>query len=103
MSYSVRVENIDREVPLDVLAVLLSDQAADIPDGDGTPQAEIQDHMRVAAAAAVELLKEVGQVGDVVNVSVSGHADPGHVQRAEWSPEFCNIGVTVLRHAVDPT
>ena len=71
-----------------------------IPDGEGTPRAEILEHAGAAAKAIVALANKIGVDGDELQVTISGHADPGHVQRPNWAPEFISLNVGVKRTTV---
>lgn len=54
------------------------------------------DHLAAAKEAAALLAAAIGQPGDKVTVSMSGHANPGHANPFEgWGNEFIQINVSI--------
>lgn len=98
MSYSMTAGPFTKgELGADDIEAALKERAATIPDGEGTPAKEIDEHLTASARAISHILEVLGVDEDQVTVSLSGHADPGHEQRPNWSPEFVQLQVHVQR------
>jgi hypothetical protein len=66
----------------------------------GTDELEIVDHVKAIEVAAGTLCRAVGEPGDSARIRVAGHAEPGHGQRHDWSPETITLAITVERRPV---
>lgn len=99
MSYSMSLGPLAKPLQSDEVEEALLAQAAKIPDGEGTPSEEIRHHAMAAARAVIDIASTVGTDDDEVKISLLGHADPGHEQRPNWSPEYLQLSITVQRRA----
>lgn len=97
MSYSMTFGPLAKPLQSDEIEEAMLAKAAEIPETDGTPSEEIRHHVMAAARAAVDIASTLGTDEDSVTISLTGHAEPGHGQRASWSPETMSLHVSVQR------
>lgn len=91
MSWSAHGNRIRK----DKIAKIKPTQAQTDPQGSG---GAYEDQLKAAIAAAELIAKQVGAAGALVNVSLGGHANPGHKSNFEdWSDETVHVSVSVVR------
>jgi hypothetical protein len=64
----------------------------------GPVRPEMDEHIK-AIAGAVEDIVASGALGDeaLVNVNISGHAEPGHKKREGWSQDTISISLSQVQ------
>jgi hypothetical protein len=93
MSWSLYVQDVDTQAVADAVNAKLQEVYPD-------PAEEVTDQVDFAVAHVVELLNS-GAIGKAakVNLSLNGHANPGHVQTEGWGNDMVGINVSVAEYA----
>ena len=103
MSYSASKSGLSKDDAVAEVLGAIGDQIETLSNPPDGMQDAMREHGDRISGALSGLLEVVGRDGDQVNVTVSGHANPGHAPTPGWADETVTITITQVPAPVDPT